>query len=107
MLIVRHTDETREFAYDRKSSIGRLDKALDEANANGSTVEDMKKDWKAHLTVPFMSLAEAGGAYAQIGTTIVALARAAGRRNDPHRLYRAVDSTAGAKNGRSARRQAG
>ena len=46
MLIVRHTDETREFAYDRKSSIGRLDKALDEANANGWTVVDMSADWK-------------------------------------------------------------
>ena len=46
MLIVHHTDETREFAYDRKSAIGRLDKALDEANTRGWTVVDMKKDWK-------------------------------------------------------------
>jgi len=46
MLIVHHTDETREFAYDRKSSIGRLDKALDEANQKGWTVVDMKNDWK-------------------------------------------------------------
>jgi hypothetical protein len=36
----------REFAYDRKSSIGRLDKALDEANAKSWIVVDMKQDWK-------------------------------------------------------------
>jgi hypothetical protein len=46
MLIVRHTDAEREFAYDRKSPIGKLDKALDEANVRGWTVVDMKKDWK-------------------------------------------------------------
>ena len=46
MLIVHHTDAEREWAYDRKSPIGHLDKALDEANARGWTVVDMKKDWK-------------------------------------------------------------
>jgi phosphoglycolate phosphatase-like HAD superfamily hydrolase len=46
MLIVHHTDAEREWAYDRKSRIGRLDKALDEANARGWTVVDMKRDWK-------------------------------------------------------------
>ncbi len=45
-LIVHHTDADREWAYDRTSSIGRLDKALDEAKANGWTVVDMKNDWK-------------------------------------------------------------
>jgi membrane-bound inhibitor of C-type lysozyme/phosphoglycolate phosphatase-like HAD superfamily hydrolase len=45
MGIVHHTDAEREFAYDRKSSIGRLDKALDEANAKGWVVVDMKEDW--------------------------------------------------------------
>ena len=45
-LIVHHTDADREWAYDRKSSIGQLDKALDEAQAKGWTVVDMKKDWK-------------------------------------------------------------
>lgn len=45
-LIVHHTDEKREWAYDRKSHIGTLDKALDEAIAKGWTVVDMKKDWK-------------------------------------------------------------
>jgi len=46
LLIVHHTDAEREFAYDRKSSVGRLDKALDEANAKGWTVVSMKTDWK-------------------------------------------------------------
>jgi phosphoserine phosphatase len=46
MLIVRHTDAEREWAYDRQSPIGRLDKALDEAQRRGWTVVDMKKDWK-------------------------------------------------------------
>jgi len=45
-LIVHHTDEEREYAYDRQSSIGRLDKALDEAHGRGWIVVDMKKDWK-------------------------------------------------------------
>ena len=45
-LILHHTDAEREWAYDRKSSIGRLDKALDEAKAKGWTVVDMKDDWK-------------------------------------------------------------
>ncbi len=44
-LIVHHTDAEREWAYDRKSSIGHLDKALDEAQAKGWTVVDMKADW--------------------------------------------------------------
>jgi phosphoglycolate phosphatase-like HAD superfamily hydrolase len=46
MGIVHHTDATREWAYDRKSSIGELDKALDEARAKGWLVVDMKRDWK-------------------------------------------------------------
>ena len=45
-LIVHHTDAEREWAYDRKSSIGQLDKALDEAKSKGWTVVDMKNDWK-------------------------------------------------------------
>jgi len=45
-LLVRHTDAEREWAYDRKSFIGHLDKALDAANARGWTVVDMKTDWK-------------------------------------------------------------
>jgi hypothetical protein len=45
-LIVHHTDAEREWAYDRTSAFGRLDKALDEAPRNGWIVVDMKKDWK-------------------------------------------------------------
>ncbi|MGD2137874.1 MAG: HAD family hydrolase [Gammaproteobacteria bacterium] len=45
-LLVHHTDADREWAYDRKSSIGHLDKALDEALTEGWTVVDMKNDWK-------------------------------------------------------------
>ncbi|HEU4936371.1 MAG TPA: hypothetical protein VFT39_07960 [Vicinamibacterales bacterium] len=47
MVLVRHPDGTREFEYDRKSTIGRLDKALDEAIAERWTVVSMKDDWKA------------------------------------------------------------
>lgn len=46
MGLVHHTDADREWAYDRKSHIGTLDKALDEAKAKGWPVVDMKKDWK-------------------------------------------------------------
>jgi hypothetical protein len=45
-LIVHHTDADREYAYDRKSSVGRLDQALDEAKTRGWTDVDMKQDWK-------------------------------------------------------------
>lgn len=44
--IVHHTDAEREWAYDRNSHIGKLDKALDEAKAKGWTVVSMKDDWK-------------------------------------------------------------
>jgi phosphoglycolate phosphatase-like HAD superfamily hydrolase len=43
--LVRHTDAEREWAYDRTSQIGKLDTALDEANAKGWAVVDMKRDW--------------------------------------------------------------
>lgn len=45
-LLVHHTEGERKFAYDRKSSIGRLDRALDSAEAKGCLVVDMKNDWK-------------------------------------------------------------
>ncbi|WP_216856416.1 HAD family phosphatase [Acidisphaera sp. S103] len=45
-MIVHHTDAAREWAYDRTSSIGKLDKALDEAPKRGWLVVDMKSDWK-------------------------------------------------------------
>jgi phosphoglycolate phosphatase-like HAD superfamily hydrolase len=45
-LIVHHTDAEREWAYDRTSPIGKLDKAWDEATARKWVVVDMKQDWK-------------------------------------------------------------
>lgn len=45
-LIVHHTDDIREYAYDRNSRIGKLEEALDQANERGWVVVDMKKDWK-------------------------------------------------------------
>ncbi len=45
-LIVHHTDAEREYAYDRDSIVGRLDKALDQAPERGWVVVDMKRDWK-------------------------------------------------------------
>jgi phosphoserine phosphatase len=45
MGLVHHTDAVREWAYDRNSPVGRLDKAWDEAVRRGWTVVDMKRDW--------------------------------------------------------------
>ena len=45
-LLVHHTDAEREWAYDRQSDIGRFDKGLDEAAAQGWTVVSMKDDWR-------------------------------------------------------------
>jgi hypothetical protein len=45
-LIVHHTDADREYAYDRKSQFGRLDKALDAAPSMGWTLVGTKDDWK-------------------------------------------------------------
>ena len=45
-LIVHHDDAEREFAYDRKSHIGKLDRALDEAGPRGWTVLSIRQDWK-------------------------------------------------------------
>lgn len=50
-LYLHHTDAEREWAYDRDSPIGRLDKGLEEAREKGWTVIDMKTDWK--LIYPF------------------------------------------------------
>jgi 2C-methyl-D-erythritol 2,4-cyclodiphosphate synthase len=52
--LIHHTDGEREWAYDRNSSIGRLDKALDEARSKRWTVVDMKEDWK--IIYPFHKL---------------------------------------------------
>lgn len=45
-MYIHHTDEKREYKYDRESHIGQLDKGLDEAKAKDWTVVDMAKDWK-------------------------------------------------------------
>jgi len=45
-LYIHHTDAEREWAYDRDSHIGKLDKGLDEAMAKGWTITSMKNDWK-------------------------------------------------------------
>ena len=44
-LIVHHTDEAREWAYDRTSHIGKLDRGLNDAAKNNWLIVDMKADW--------------------------------------------------------------
>ncbi len=51
MGLVHHTDAAREYAYDRTSHFGRLDRLLDEAVAREWTVVDMKRDW--NVVFPF------------------------------------------------------
>jgi phosphoserine phosphatase len=46
MGLVHHTDAEREWAYDRESPVGQLDKAADEAQAKGWTVVDMAREWR-------------------------------------------------------------
>ncbi|HSF04811.1 MAG TPA: HAD family hydrolase [Methylomirabilota bacterium] len=50
-LYVHHTDPQREWAYDRQSRIGRLDRGLEEARAKSWIVVDMKRDWA--IVFPF------------------------------------------------------
>ncbi len=50
-LYVHHTDADREWAYDRDSHVGHFDKGLDEAQAQGWTVVDMKRDWNRVFAV--------------------------------------------------------
>jgi phosphoserine phosphatase len=45
-LLLRHDDAKREYAYDRDSPVGKLDRALDAAAASGWVVVSMKNDWK-------------------------------------------------------------
>ena len=45
-LLVHHDDAAREFAYDRQSSIGRLDRGLDEGPKRGWVIVSMEKDWR-------------------------------------------------------------
>lgn len=51
MLYTHHTDSVREWAYDRTSNIGKLNKGLDEAKEKSWSIIDMEKDWK--IIYPF------------------------------------------------------
>jgi hypothetical protein len=51
-MIVHHDDAEREFAYDRKSHVGKLDRGLNEAGARGWSVVSMKSDWKTVFVAP-------------------------------------------------------
>ena len=44
-VLIHHTDAEREWAYDRDSHVGRLDRGLDEAAERGWILVDMKNDW--------------------------------------------------------------
>lgn len=63
-LIVHHDDAAREYAYDRASKIGTLDKALDEAARDGWTVVSMKKDWRTVFPTASLQV-QAGGGHAE------------------------------------------
>jgi phosphoserine phosphatase len=52
MVLIHHTDDEREWAYDRQSAIGRLDRALDEARARSWVIVDMKRDWTRVFAFP-------------------------------------------------------
>jgi hypothetical protein len=67
-LYVQHTDADREWAYDRKSSIGSLDKGLDESKARGWTVVDMKHDWK--IIYPFEKREQAAKRYRDVSVPV-------------------------------------
>jgi hypothetical protein len=45
-ILVHHTDSIREWAYDRDSHMGRLDKGIEESKAKGWNLVDMKSEWK-------------------------------------------------------------
>ena len=51
-ILVHHDDAAREFAYDRASKMGKLDKALDEAARRGWTVISIKNDWRTVFAQP-------------------------------------------------------
>ena len=50
--LIHHTDAEREYAYDRESNIGRLDRALDEAKVRQWLIVDMKQDWRRVFSPP-------------------------------------------------------
>jgi len=46
VVLVWHTDKEREYAYDKNSKVGHLDKALKQAKEHNWLIVNMKKDWK-------------------------------------------------------------
>jgi phosphoserine phosphatase len=44
--ILHHTDAEREFAYDRGSHVGGLERGLDEGEGRGWLIVDMAEDWE-------------------------------------------------------------
>ena len=56
MLYLHHTDSIREWAYDRNSPVGRLDKGLDAAQSEGWEIANMETDWK--IVYPFNLIAK-------------------------------------------------
>ena len=51
-VLVHHDDAAREFAYDRKSHIGKLDRGLDEGPKHGWSIVSIKNDWKSVFSAP-------------------------------------------------------
>jgi hypothetical protein len=45
-IYIHHDDAEREYAYDRESTFGKLDKGLDEAERRRWTVVSMRRDWR-------------------------------------------------------------
>ncbi len=50
-LLVHHTSDAQEYAYDRASLFGRLVRGLDEGPKRGWTIVDMKQEW--NVVFPF------------------------------------------------------
>lgn len=44
-VLIHHTDAQREWAYDRGSSVGKLERGLDQAAQRGWLLVDMRRDW--------------------------------------------------------------
>ena len=64
-LLVHHDDAAREFAYDRASAAGKLDRGLDEAPKRGWTLVSMKQAWKRVFGFELQSQTVGAGAPSQ------------------------------------------
>lgn len=51
-VLLHHDDDAREFAYDRTSHFGKLDRGLGESAQRGWTVISMRNDWKTVYAAP-------------------------------------------------------